>query len=181
MIFRDYTLHGSGVGTRHTVDSRELVPRAVDIGRKILRRARTGAAEVGHGIPRMPAFSLRLGMPEPYQHTAGDCYNFTVGKPGQEPFQFNACIPADAPEEAAMYALLNVFGVSVAVFRMIDPLMELPSLDETVRALYEERPILVSTIFPAGVDPATDRDLIVIAADFSKCLAAAWFTEPTGD
>jgi hypothetical protein len=168
MIFKDWTIVAGRVSSRQTVDSRELEAWAVEHCGVMLRRLRGGTPEAHHHIDGMPPFTARLGLPPEIPRAPGADLFFCVGAPGEDPFQYNLLIRQTTDREQALWAMSTLFGVSFAVLGPRG--MTAEEMEEMLPPLYEERPILLSTVLPvASAEPRA----IFIAADFAKCMAAA--------
>lgn len=176
MIFRDVTLSCGAVRQRQLVDTRELTQPAVELAGDILAEIRTGLASRGPGMSIVSigdvTFGVALGMPPQFGKSPGNRLCFCATAPDEFPFQFNALIHAGSDREEALWAISTLLGISLS--HGGERNWTAARLQETAEPLFEERPILLSTVLPV---PGATPERIILCADFSKCFAAAWLLE----
>jgi hypothetical protein len=169
MTFHDFTLLGGRVRSERLYDTGDLVPQAVQLAGRMLRRSRRRGEWVGHGQEELPPFELLAGLEPEYPQRGAEHLFCVRAVPGVPAFQINCVLTAAAPEESALYGLGTVLTVSRGgPPGGFEPL----EFEEVARPLYESRPVLATALLPLA-DPETIR----VAADFATCVAAAWLLE----
>lgn len=180
MKFHDYTISGGEIYSQRIQDTEELAPTALRGTMQMLRSLQAGQTFVEHGIRGLPRFGALLGLPlrentyaadpELAERMAAPGRFFCVAtRKKHHPFQINLVLPyrlvlTDEDEDSDKRAIATLLGISTGS-RPFD----LVKAGETIERIWSTRPLLATILLPYTFSP----DLIMVAADFSTCFAAA--------
>ena len=181
MKFNDYTLRGGTIMSRRVYQTEALAEHAVATCAKMLTLLRQGADWVTHDIPGMVEFGVSLGPPQWLLDTMGERVEapnrfFCVSERGQDAFQFNIVLDAGPLTEQDDRAVATALALSLMgdLSGKTQNLSSEEAIEMQVREITQTRPVLATALTP---NYAISRDVVMIAADFSTCFAAAMLLE----